>query len=860
MMTLSRWKVILVVLAAVLGALFTLPNLLPSGARDRLPGFMPSQGLNLGLDLQGGSYLLYSVDTQALRNERLTNLTEDVRKALNEAQIPFTDLGQANGALSVRITDPALLTKAQNTLRTGVGAPLAGVAGGRDITVSAGADQRITIAFVPEALEADVSRAVDQSMEIIRRRIDQLGTREPNIVRQGKDRIVIEAAGESDPERLKAVVGQTAKLTFQMVDEGASLQEAMAGRVPPGSEVLPSTDGYSPAYLVKKRAEVTGEMLVDAQARFDQQTGRPVVTFRFNGIGTRRFAEISSHNIGHRFAIVLDKKVISAPVIQTAITGGNGQITGNFTSETANDLAILLRAGALPAPLKVEEQRTVGAELGADAVRAGGLSALVGLVGVAIFMIVTYGWLFGGVSLVGLVVNGLMIIGLMSLTQATLTLPGIAGLILTLAVAVDANVLIYERMRDELRAGRSLISAMDAGFSRAMATILDANITHLLSALILFNFGAGPVKGFAWTLSIGVITTVFSAVLVAQVLLAWWFRTFRPKTLPIQETTKPRFWPVIKVLPVRTHFKFVRLAKYFAPVSIIAVFAALAVTLFPLKPPCFGMACGIDFKGGTVLEISTAPKPVDLGRLRAGLAGMNLGDVQVQGFGAPSSAMVRFQTPAGASPGQTVEEVKARIGQTLSPIRFVRTDVVGPKVSSELLSKGVLALAGAIFLMLAYIWFRFELQFGLGAVAALFHDVFLTFGLITLARIEFNLTAVAALLTIIGYSMNDTVVVFDRFRENLRKYKRMPIGEVIDMSINEMLTRTIITSLTAIIALVALAMFGGPSLYGLSVIMLFGILIGTYSSIYIAAPVILLWGVKRGEEEAEPLKPAKVRP
>ena len=321
------------------------------------------------------------------------------------------------------------------------------------------------------------------------------------------------------------------------------------------------------------------------------------------------------------------------------------------------------------------------------------------------------------------------------------------------------------------------------------------------------------------------------------------------------------FWPLIKVLPVRTHFRFVRLAKYFAPLSLLAVLGALFVTLSPLQPPCFGMACGIDFKGGTVLEISTAPKPVDLGALRGALSGMSLGDVQVQGFGSPSSAMVRFQTPAGASPGQVVEEVQGKIAQTIRPVKFVRTDVVGPKVSSELLTKGVLALGGAILLMLIYIWFRFELQFGLGAVAALFHDVFLTFGLITLARIEFNLTAVAAILTIIGYSMNDTVVVFDRFRENLRKYKRMPLGEVIDMSINEMLTRTIITSFTAILALVALAMFGGPSLYGLSVIMLFGILIGTYSSIYIAAPVIMLWGVKRGgEEEAEPLKPAKVRP
>jgi preprotein translocase SecF subunit len=323
------------------------------------------------------------------------------------------------------------------------------------------------------------------------------------------------------------------------------------------------------------------------------------------------------------------------------------------------------------------------------------------------------------------------------------------------------------------------------------------------------------------------------------------------------------FWPLIKVLPVRTHFKFVRLAKYFASLSLLAVVASLALALYPLKPPCGGLTCGIDFKGGSVLELSTAPAPADLGKIRGVLSAMSLGDVQVQGFGSPSSVMVRFQTPAGADANQTAEAVKSRITQAVGPVKFTRADVVGPKVSGELLTRGIMALGGSILLMLLYIWFRFELQFGLGAVAALFHDVFLTFGLIALMKIEFNLTEVAAILTIIGYSMNDTVVVFDRFRENLRKYKRMPLAEVIDMSINEMLTRTIITSFTAVLALIALAVFGGPSLYGLSVIMLFGIVIGTYSSIYIAAPVILLWGVKRGEEEAEPIKPpggAPVRP
>jgi preprotein translocase SecF subunit len=322
-----------------------------------------------------------------------------------------------------------------------------------------------------------------------------------------------------------------------------------------------------------------------------------------------------------------------------------------------------------------------------------------------------------------------------------------------------------------------------------------------------------------------------------------------------------KFWPLIKVLPVRTHIRFVRLAKFFAPLSALAIIASLYLALFPFQPPCGGLTCGIDFKGGSVLEMTTAPQVADIGKIRAAVNSLHLGDVQAQGFGNPSQVMVRFQTPTGADPSQTAEKVKAQIASQVSPVKFTRTDVVGPKVSGELLRSGILALGGAILLMLLYIWFRFELQFGLGAVAALFHDVILSFGLIAIVPIQFDLNAVAAILTIIGYSMNDTVVVFDRFRENLRKYKKMPLAEVIDMSINEMLTRTIITSLTAIIALVALALLGGKELFNLSVIMLFGIGIGTYSSIYIAAPVIMLWGVKRSDEEAEPLpQPPGARP
>ncbi len=533
MIQLSRWKVILCIAACVFGLVFSLPNLLPASVLSALPGWIPHQRLNLGLDLQGGSYLLYEVDTAALKSERLVNLVEDVRTNLHDKHIDFTDLGQANGGVKVRITDPAKIPEASKLLQT-LGQPLPNSAQ-RDVDVAAQPDQHLRLSISDRALEQEAIQAVSQTIEIIRRRVDALGTREPSITRQGTTRIVVEAPGESDPERLKNVIGQTAKLTFQMVDDTVTADDAQAGRAPPGTEILPSETPEG-KIAVKRRSLVSGDMLVAASAGYDQN-GRPDINFRFNGQGTRRFADATIQNVGKRFAIILDNRVISAPVIQEPITGGSGQITGNFTLKDANDLALVLKSGALPAKLKVEEQRTVGAELGADAIRAGQISTMIGAAAIFVFIIVTYG-LFGWFAAAALVVNGLLIIAFMSVTQATLTLPGIAGMILTLAVAVDANVLIYERARDEARGGRSPMAAMDAGYSRAMTTIVDANLTSLIAAVIMFWFGSGTVKGFAWTLSIGVITSVFTAVLITQVLIGWWLRLVRPKRLPIAEDAR----------------------------------------------------------------------------------------------------------------------------------------------------------------------------------------------------------------------------------------------------------------------------------------------------------------------------------
>jgi preprotein translocase subunit SecD len=529
MLALTRWKIVLVAASLLFGLLFTLPNLLPASAVARLPSFMPSQRLNLGLDLQGGSFLLEEVDTNALKKERLTNLTEDIRTKLRAEQIEFTGLAAIAQTINVRITDPTKLDAAYKLLNDSLGERLP--TGGRDVTLRTTADQHITVAFVSSASNAAAAEAVTRSIEIIRRRIDALGTKDPTITQQGTDRIVIEAPGESDPEKLKAVIGKTAKLTFQMVDDSVPAEDLKAGQLPPDDQALPDDEQGGEPLVVKRRSLVTGEMLTQATLSTDEN-GQPAVAFNFNGQGTRRFAEATAQNVGKRFAIVLDGHIISAPVIKTSITGGSGIISGSFTTDTANNLAILLKSGALPAPLNVVEQHTVGAQLGADAVKAGQISILIGATLIFAFIILAYG-LFGGFAAAALVVNGLMIVGAMSMTQATLTLPGIAGLVLTLAVAVDANVLIYERMRDEVRGGRPPMSAADAGFTRALTTIIDANVTTLVAAIIMFQFGSGPVKGFAWTLFIGVITSVFTAVLITQVLIGWWFRTFRPKKLPI---------------------------------------------------------------------------------------------------------------------------------------------------------------------------------------------------------------------------------------------------------------------------------------------------------------------------------------
>lgn len=530
MIHLSRWKVILLGLSLAFGLLFAYPNLLTPAQRDALPGFLPKNTLNLGLDLQGGSYLLLEVDVTEMQSKRVANTVEDVRQTLSEAQITPVAIQPEETGVVVTLSTDAQVDTAFTAIRDVV--TRGGVGGVADRQVTRLSNNRLRVVFTDAALNSMGPDAVGQSIEVVRRRIDNLGTREPSITRQGTDRIVIQAPGESDPAELERVIGQTAQLTFQMVDVDNSIEDALQGRVPPDAVLM--ADELGNPLLVKRRVLVSGENLTRAFVTQDQN-GQTAIGFNFDSQGARRFGEATAANIGRPFAIILDGKVISAPVIRSAILGGSGVIEGNYSIASAGEMVSLLNGGALPAPLNVEERRTVTAELGKDAVDRGMQATALGFVVIVVFMFLAYGFLFGGISVIGLLLNGILIMAAMSMTQATLTLPGIAGLILTFAVAVDANVLIYERMRDEARQGRSVIASLDAGFNKAMGTIIDANLTTLVAALIMFFFGAGPVRGFAWTLSIGVFTSMLSAVLVAQVGLAWWLKVAKPKKLPVAE-------------------------------------------------------------------------------------------------------------------------------------------------------------------------------------------------------------------------------------------------------------------------------------------------------------------------------------
>ena len=534
MLDFPRWKIWAIVLTLLAGMIFALPNLFPEAQVARWPGWLPKKQINLGLDLRGGSHLLLAVDTEAVIKQQVETLEDSIRATLrdtrdaNGGRVGYGNFTTGPNSVSFLVRDASDVDAVVEALR-GLSQPIGGsFSGQRDIDVSVRDGTRVTARLTEAGISERKRLAVEQSVEIVRRRIDEMGTREPTIVRQGEDRILVQVPGLKDPSQLKDILGKTAKLEFKLVNTDLSAEEVYAGRVPPGTEILHMQGDENQKIAVRRRVIISGEELTDAQPSYQQ--GQPVVSFRFNTAGGKRFGQVTTENTGKPFAIILDNEVISAPRINEPILGGSGIISGGFTVEQANNLAVLLRAGALPAPLQILEERTVGPDLGADSIRAGMIASIIGTVGVLALMFVTYGR-FGLFANAALILNVMLIMGIMTFFGATLTLPGIAGLVLTIGTAVDANVLIFERIREELRAGRSTLNAVDAGYTEASRAIFDANITNVIAAALMMWFGSGPVKGFAVVLTIGIVTSVFTGVTVCRMFNVLWLKRARPAKL-----------------------------------------------------------------------------------------------------------------------------------------------------------------------------------------------------------------------------------------------------------------------------------------------------------------------------------------
>jgi SecD/SecF fusion protein len=815
MLGFDRFKVTLVTAVCLLGIVFALPNLFQRADLDKLPSFFPKAQINLGLDLKGGSYLLLETDFQSVFKEQLVALQEAVRPELKKANIAYKifeikdnkiHLVLENSDDAPRVTP--LMTKLDSSLE-----------------ILAGADGVIHVGLSPHGMALRQRKILDQSIEIVRRRLDESGTKEPGIQSQGEHYIQVQLPGVDNPAHIKALLGKTAKMTFHLVDDKTSFEQASKGNIPPGSMIVPYERGGEE--VVHKRVMLGGDRLVDAHPDLHSDKNEWVLAFKFDALGAKKFGDITKNNVGKRFAILLDGKVLSAPRINGPILGGSGIIEGSFTAQSAQDLALLMRAGALPAPLKVIEERTVGPDLGSDSIHAGAKACIIALIAVVIFMMAYYGK-FGFIANIGLIFNLIIMIAVLSVLGATLTLPGIAGIVLTMGMAVDANVLINARIDEELRSGKTALASIEAGYNRALTSIVDANITTILAAGFLYYFGSGPVRGFAVTLTVGLLTSMFTAITISRLIIAGWWLQFKPKTLKVH---------LMRFIPEGTRYDFMSKTKLSVALSIFLVIASIGFIATK------GLNMGVDFKGGIVMEAKSA-KPIEISDLREKLNALKLGEVTLQEFGSKNDVLVRFDRHVGDEKAQmkSVETIKQTMGEGYE---YRRVEFVGPKVGDELIHKATLAIIFSLLAIMVYVWIRFEWQFGVSGVAALIIGLISTFGFISALQLEFNLPMVASILTILGYCINDTVIIFDRIRENLRKDSEMPLTDLLNLSINETLARTIITVLTVLIVLTILYLFGGPILAGFSLAMIWGVVIGTISSHFIAISPLLWLNLKR---------------
>lgn len=814
-MHLSRLRLAIYAMAVAFGILAAQPNLLPDRMLAALPSILPKQKVTLGLDLRGGSHLVLEVDAGGLVKEHLQRLLADARARLRKADIEASYRRVADTVI-VTLRDSGDSSRALEQLRRVVGE--SAKAGSPEFDVHTNTSSQIALALNRDGVRDRINAATEQSLEIVRRRIDQIGVAEPTIQRVGTSRILVQLPGIQDPARIRELLGSTAKLSFHLVSSGGA-----------GTRTLPGNDDGQ-LYTIQKHIAMAGDRLSDARSAFDERTGKPVINFRLDNLGAKQFSDITRANVGHPFAIVLDGKVLSAPVINEHIGGGSGQISGHFTLSQATDLAALLRAGALPAPLTVIEERTVGADLGGDAIARGLQTGMIGFGLVVLFMVILYGpW--GMLANLALALNVILTFGALSLIGATLTLPGIAGIILGIGLAVDANVLINERIREETRKGARAIVALDLGFKRAYSTVIDSNLTALIATALLFFFGSGPVRGFAVTMALGIAISMFTAVSIVRAAMLALVKYGRLTVFHIE----PLFG--IRLIPEGTTIPFMRGRYIGIATSILLSLASIGLFFSP------GLNYGVDFKGGLQMEYATSRAP-DLPALRFGLQSLGLGEIALQEADGGSHILIRAERQSGgeAAQSEALKKIRAAVFAQDAKAKIEKTEVVGPKVSGELAYAGLLSVALASLAMLVYIWVRFEWPFAVGAIATLILDITKTVGFFALTGLEFNLTAIAAILTLIGYSVNDKVVVYDRMRENMRLFKKMPFRDLIDRSINETLARSLYTSITAFLALLPMAIWGGTAVASFAIPMAFGVVIAASSSVFIAAPILLFLG------------------
>ncbi len=677
---------------------------------------------------------------------------------------------------------------------------------------------------LPENARKD---AVLRAIEILRNRIDAMGVGETVIQRQGETEILVQLPGVTDRDAALAMVGKVAQLEFRLVDDDPSrLKSALEGNVPQGFVLKNVKEKEREPVLLKDEVALSGERISDARVDFDTRGfGQPYISITLNAEGTVEFSNLTSSNVGKRLAILLDGEVLSAPNIREAILGGSAQISGQFTLDEASLLALALRSGALPAPMHVEEERTVGPLLGKDSIEAGINATKIGATAVMIFMFLYY-WKAGLIADVALLIHLLLILGSMGLlnvllpdSQLTLTLPGIAGIVLTLGMSVDANVLINERIREEMRNGRAMQAAISAGFSRALRAIIDSNVTTLIAAFILFHFGSGPIKGFAVTLGIGLLTGLFASVFVSRTLFIAaqeWGLTKNLSMFGLWANSKINFFTKPKI--------------FTAVIFSIATIVISLMVLIQKKDAAFG----IDFVGGQIQEYKFA-KPIEADALRKELESLGVDAVIQQFEQSPEVVMIR-------SSADTYKKVSEGFQKIFPDNKFeiLRIENVGPVVGKALRKAAILAIVFALGGILIYLGFRFKhFDYATAGVIAILHDVFVSFGALILLNRQIDLLVVTALLTIAGYSINDTVIIYDRVRENMQKAGRKTLKEIINDSINQTLSRTILTTFATLLVVVALYFYGGEVLNSFALCLLIGFVIGAYSTIFIVSPLVL---------------------